>query len=410
MFDRDIWQEIFHSIKSNKLRTFLTGFSVGWGIFILVMLLASVNGMQNGFYSQFNDDATNSIFIRTGVTSKAYAGFEKERKIQLKNNDVAYIKKSFKKDYEYISARMYRNTSASYKGETGSYQVQAVHPDHQIIEKTIITAGRFINSNDILSGSKVAVIGRKVAEDLFKENSPIGEFVIFNKLPFKVIGIFTDEGDDNAERKIYAPITTYQKIYSNTDNIDGIVLTYNPTYNLTKALEFSTRLENILKRRHKISPEDQSGIRIWNYAEAFSDISSFTSVLSWIGIAVGILILIAGIVGIGNIMVFIIKERTKEIGIRKALGAVPSQIMKLVLLESVFITTLSGFIGLFFATSILALVGPAIQSPAFTNPSVSFTIVLTATIILIVAGLLAGLIPAMKAANIKPIVALRDDK
>ncbi|MEP3207788.1 MAG: ABC transporter permease [Maribacter sp.] len=410
MFDRDIWQEIFHSIKNNKLRTFLTGFSVGWGIFILVMLLASVNGMQNGFYSQFNDDATNSIFIRPGLTSKAYAGFEKDRRIQLRNDDVEYIRKSFSKDYEHITGRMFKNTSARYKSETGSYSVQAIHPDHQVIEKTIVTKGRFININDLTSASKVAVIGRKVGEDLFKEEDPLGKFVEFNDLPFRVIGIFTDEGDDNAERRIYAPLTTYQKIYSNTDEIDGIALTYNSSYDLTKALEFSTRLENILKRRHKIAPEDQSGIRIWNYAEAFSDISSFTGVLSWIGIAVGILILIAGIVGIGNIMVFIIKERTKEIGIRKALGAVPGQIIKLVLLESVFITALSGFIGLFFATGILAAVGPAMQSPAFTNPSVSFSIVLTATIILVVAGVLAGLIPAMKAANIKPIVALRDDK
>lgn len=264
--------------------------------------------------------------------------------------------------------------------------------------------------NDIATGAKVAVIGRKVSEDLFKDDDPIGKFVEFNDLPFRVIGVFTDEGDDNAERGIYAPVTTYQKIYGNTDEIDGIALTYNSSYDLTKSLEFSGRLENILKRRHSVAPEDQSGIRIWNYAEAFSDISSFTTVLRVIGIFVGLLILIAGIVGIGNIMVFIIKERTKEIGIRKALGAVPSQIIKLVLLESVFITALSGFIGLLIATGILALVGPSIQSPAFTNPSVSPSIVITATIILVVAGMIAGLIPAMKAANIKPIVALRDDK
>ncbi len=410
MFDRDIWQEIFHSIKNNKLRTFLTGFSVGWGIFILVMLLASVNGMKNGFYSQFDDDATNSIFVRPGTTSKAYAGFEAERRIQFKNDDIRYIEKSFSEDYEHISARLFKQTTARYKSETGSYSIQAVHPDHQVIEKTIVTHGRYINANDLATSSKVAVIGRKVGEDLFKHEDPIGKFVEFNGLPFRVIGVFTDDGDDNAERVIYAPITTYQRIYGNTDHIDQIVLTYNSSYDLTKALAFSTRLENILKRRHKVSPEDQSAIRVWNYAEAFSDISSFTSVLSAIGIVVGILILIAGIVGIGNIMVFIIKERTKEIGIRKALGAEPSQIIKLVLLESVFITALSGFIGLLFATGILALVGPSMQSPAFTNPSVSLSTVVTATIILVVAGVFAGLIPAMKAANIKPIVALRDDK
>ena len=408
MFDRDIWQEIFNTIKKNKLRTFLTGFSVGWAIFILVMLLASVNGMQNGFYSQFNDDATNSIIVRPGTTSEAYAGFEAGRRVQFKNDDIDFIKQSFPDDFVEISARYYANTVARYKMETGTYSVQAVHPDHQIIEKTIVTAGRFINEADQINKAKVAVIGRKVAEDLFGKEDPLGQFVEFNNLPFKVIGVFIDEGDDNAERRIYAPISTYQRIYGNTNNINVILLTYNPEYDLTKALEFSDKLETVMKRRHKVDPEDQAGHFVWNYAQAFDDISSFTSVLKAIGIGVGFLILIAGIVGIGNIMVFTIKERTKEIGVRKALGARPNQIINLVLLESIFITALSGFIGLLFAWLILSLIGPNINTPAFTNPNVSGSTVITATVVLIIAGVLAGLIPAMKAANVKPIVALRD--
>lgn len=408
MFDRDIWQEIFHTLKNNKLRTFLTGFSVGWAIFILVMLLASVNGMQNGFTSQFNDDATNSIFIRPGTTAQAYGGFEAGRRIQLKNDDYQYIKESFPKDVEYISTRYFSNTTARYKSETGNYSVQAVHPDHQIIEKTLITKGRFFNNADVVNRAKVAVIGRKVAEDLFKDENPLGQFAEFNGLPFRVVGVFTDDGDDNAERGIYAPITTYQRIFGDTNDVHQIVLTYNPTYDLTKALEFSGKLEDLMKRRHKVAPEDQAGINVWNYAEAFDDISSFSAVLSAISIGVGFLILIAGIVGIGNIMVFTIKERTKEIGVRKALGAQPKQIINLVLLESTFITALSGFIGLGFAWIILSLIGPTINTPAFTNPNVSLSTVITATIILIVAGVLAGLIPAVKAANVKPIVALSD--
>ncbi|TXN37051.1 ABC transporter permease [Flagellimonas hymeniacidonis] len=408
MFDRDIWQEIFHTLKNNKLRTFLTGFSVGWAIFILVMLLASVNGMQNGFTGQFNDDATNSIFIRPGTTSKAYAGFEAGRRIQFKNGDVEYIRKSFPEDVEYLSARYYSRTSARYKSETGSYPIQAVHPEFQMIEKTIVINGRYFNDADHTNKSKVAVIGRKVAEDLFKKEDPVGKFVQFNESLFRIVGVFIDEGDDNAERRIYAPIGTFQRVYGNTNNISAIALTYNTSYDLTKALEFSGRLEDIMKRRHKVSPEDQAGINVWNYAEAFSDISSFSTVLSTISIGVGFLILIAGIVGIGNIMVFTIKERTKEIGVRKALGAKPQQIINLVLLESTFITALSGFIGLIFAWVILSLIGPTIETPAFSNPSVSLSTVVTATIILIVAGVLAGLIPAIKAANVKPIVALSD--
>ena len=408
MFDRDIWQEIFHTLKNNKLRTFLTGFSVGWAIFILVMLLASVNGMQNGFTNQFNDDATNTIFVRPGTTSKAYAGFEKDRRIQFENDDYEYIKLSFPNDIEQISARYYSNTIARYKSETGSYPLQGVHSDFQVIEKTIITDGRYFNSVDVLNRAKVAIIGRKVQEDLFDKEDAIGKFVEFNGLPFRIIGIFIDEGDDNAERRIYAPITTLQRTYGNTNDISQIALTYNTSYDLTEALEFSQRLEDIMKRRHKISPEDQSGINVWNYAEAFDNISSFSTVLSAISIGVGFLILVAGIVGIGNIMVFTIKERTKEIGIRKALGAMPKQIINLVLLESTFITALSGFIGLIFAWIILSLIGPNIDAPAFSNPSVNLSTVVTATIILIVAGVLAGLIPAIKAANVKPIVALSD--
>ena len=408
MFDRDIWQEIFHSIKNNKLRTFLTGFSVAWGIFILVLLLASVNGMQNGFYNQFNDDASNSIFISARTTSKAYGGFEADRRIQFTNEDLNYIKETFKGDYEYITPRFNRGGTARYKRETGSYSVNAVNAYHQEIEKTEIIAGRYLNSNDIATQAKVAVIGRKVAEDLYKKEDPLGTFIEINGLPFKVIGVFIDEGNDNAERIIYAPVTTYQRIYGNTQKIDQIVLTYNPEFTLDKALSFSNKLEELLKRRHTVHPDDQAAIRIWNTAQAFSDVGNFTMVLNVISIVIGLLILIAGIVGIGNIMVFIIKERTKEIGIRKALGAQPSNILKLVLLESVFTTALSGFIGMLFAMGILAVVGPAIQGEAFADPSVKFSTIITATIILVVSGLLAGLVPALRAANVKPIVALTD--
>lgn len=408
MFDRDVWQEIFNTIKTNKLRTFLTGFSVGWAIFILVMLLASVNGMENGFYNQFNDDATNSIFVRPGITSKAYGGFEAGRRIQLENDDMEYLSKSFPEDVEFISARYYANVTARYKGETGSYSLQATNPEHQFIEKTIVTSGRYFNEADQINKAKVAVIGKKVAEDLFKDEEPLGKFVELNGLSFRVIGIFTDDGDVNAEQRVYAPLSTYQRIYGNTSNINMIALTYNPTYDVPRALEFSEKVEDLMKRRHRIDPDDQAGMYVFNYAEAYDNINSFTAVLRGVGIGVAFLILIAGIVGIGNIMVFTIKERTKEIGVRKALGARPNQIINLVLLESVFITTISGFVGLLFAWMILAAIGPTIQSPAFSNPSVNTATVVTATVILIVAGVLAGLIPAMKAANVKPIVALSD--
>tara|TARA_R110000868_G_scaffold102146_7_gene281387 strand:+ start:48449 stop:49678 length:1230 start_codon:yes stop_codon:yes gene_type:complete len=409
MFDRDIWQEIFHSIKSNKLRTFLTGFSVAWGIFILVLLLASVNGMKNGFTGQFGNDAANSINMFARSTTEPYGGFEAGRRIQFKNTDIDYIKGNFPDEHEYISQIVNRQVSARYKRETGSYSVVGVNEEYQNIEKTDIEKGRQLNKADIINKSKVMVLGKLVVKDLFKNEDPIGEFLEVNGITFKIIGVFSDDDDDRSERNIYTPYTTLQRIYGNTDNINSIVMTYNPLFSLAEALTFSDKLEVVFKRRYKISPDDQAGIGVRNRAQGFSDVNSFTGLLSAMSIGVGFLILIAGIVGIGNILVFIIKERTKEIGIRKALGAKPGQILKLVLYESIFITTISGFAGLLFAMSILAVIAPLIDTPAFSNPSVNTSTVVTATIVLIISGVVAGWVPARKASKVRPIVALNSD-
>ncbi len=409
MFDRDLWAEIFHSIKKNKLRTFLTGFSVAWGIFILVLLLASVNGMKNGFVSQFNDDATNSIFINPSVTTKAYDGFDVGRRIQFTNSDIEYLKGNFKDEIEYITPRFRKGVTAKYKQETGTYSVRAVSPSHQYIEKTIIQSGRFLNNNDINKKLKVVVIGRKIKEDLFAQENPLGKTLIVNNSTFTIVGIFTDEGNDREERYLYIPVSTMQRLYSNTDKINQILLTYNPKFNFAEAITFGETLEILLKRRHKIHPDDQGAIFINNNAEGFSDVNNFSTMLTYISIGVGLLILLAGIIGIGNILVFIIKERTKEIGIRKALGAKPIQVINLVILESVFITTISGFGGMGFAMALIGLVGPNIKSPAFSNPSVETNTIIIATVILVVAGVLAGLIPALRAAKVRPIVALNAD-
>ncbi len=408
MFDRDLWAEIFHSIKMNKLRTFLTGFSVAWGIFILVLLLASVNGMQNGFKNQFNDDAPNIIYISPATTTIPYEGFESGRKIKFTNKDLAYIKGNFKNEIEFITPRLRKNITAKYKKETGSYPLKGVNPSHKLTEKTNIVSGRYINDNDVDKKLKVVVIGRKIAEDLFSEDDPIGKSVELNKSIYTVIGVFSDD-NDNEERIMYSPISTIQRLYKNTDEVSRIVLTYNPKFTLAEAMNFSDVLEVVLKRRHQISPEDQSAIYIRNNADAFSDIANFSTMLRLISVFVGFLILLAGIVGIGNILVFIIKERTKEIGIRKALGAKPSQVINLVLLESVFITSISGLGGMLFAYFLVEFVASNIDTPAFSNPSVDVLTILICGVILIVSGVFAGLVPAIKAANVKPIVALRAD-
>ncbi|MFM1877825.1 MAG: hypothetical protein RLZZ241_691 [Bacteroidota bacterium] len=409
MFNKDTWQEIWNSIKNNKLRTFLTGFSVAWGIFILVLLLASVNGMQNGFQKQFNDDATNSIFIYPNATSKPYGGFEAGRRIVFRNRDLEFIRGSFVGSYEYLSPRFNRSMTFKHKQETGNYSVVGVSPDHQNIERSVIANGRYLNLNDVNNKNKVMVIGRQVKKELFKDEDPVGQSIIANGLVFKVIGVFTDDGNEREESNIYAPYTTMQQIFGNTDQINQISMTYNPDFDLPRALGFSDTMEDVLKRRLVIDPEDQSAFFINNYAEGFSNVQTFSNFLTWVAIGVGVLILIAGIVGIGNILIFIIKERTKEIGIRKALGARPVEIIKLILMESIVITTLSGFTGMFFSMGLVAMISPAIDAPAFSNPNVDNTVVITCTVVLILAGVMAGLVPSVRAANIKPIEALRAD-
>lgn len=409
MFSRDLWGEIFHSIKSNKLRTFLTGFSVAWGIFILVILLASVKGMENGFIKQFGDDATNSIFIFPSTTKKPYGGFEAGRRIRLDNDDVTFIKGTFDDSYEYISPRFSNSVNASYGNETGNYTITGVTPDNLYIEKTEIYAGRYINQNDMANTLKVVVMGRVIAKELFKDEDPLGKQVILNGLAYRIIGLFSDDGNEREENRFYAPITTMQRVYGNTDQVDQLALTYNPEFTFAEAINFSDVLEVVMKRRKVIDPDDQGAIYVRNYAEGFARVTDFTTVLNLISIAVGFLVLIAGIVGIGNILIFIIKERTKEIGVRKALGARPFDVIKLVLLESVFITTIAGFAGMIFAMGIITAISPFIDTEAFSNPSVDIVTVVTATVVLIVAGLIAGLVPAIKAAKVKPIEALRAD-
>jgi len=408
MFDRDLWAEIFHSIKKNKLRTFLTGFSVAWGIFILVLLLASVNGMQNGFKNQFKDNANNVIFVTPRTTKLPYAGFESGREIKFTNDDLRYLKGNFKDEIEYITPRYFEQGTARYKKETGVYPFRGVDVDHKHTEKTYITKGRYLNDNDVINKLKVLVIGRKIVADLFGDEDPIGKKVEVNNSIYTVIGVFSDD-NDNEERFMYTPYTTLQRLYKNNDEVHQIVITYNPKFTLMEAMNFSDVMSVVLKRRHKVAPDDQRGIYFENTAEAFSDIANFSTMLRATSIGVGFLILLAGIVGIGNILVFIIKERTKEIGIRKALGAKPSQVINLVLLESIFITSISGLGGMLFAFLLVKALGSNIDSSAFSNPSVEVSTVLIATIILVVAGVLAGLIPAIRAANVKPIVALRAD-
>ena len=410
MFDIDRWREIFQSINKNRLRSALSGFTVAFAILLFTLLFGIVSGLSNSFKSAFADDVQNAMFVRVWQTSKPYKGLQTGRAIQLRNDDFNYVKDEYESKIQYQSARIYKNFTLKYKNEANSYSVRAVHPDHQFLEKTIIDKGRYLNEKDLQERSKVIVIGRLIKADLFGEKPALGKRINMNGSSYLVIGIFSDEGGDNEERLAYIPITTAQMIYGNNDYISQINLGYNPDLNLDEAISFGKKLERDLRSKLNIHPDDQSALSVRNMAEANKNVGSFMAILYAIVILVGSGTLIAGIIGISNIMIFVIKERTKEFGIRKALGAQPLSIVWMVVQESVFITTIAGYLGLSLGTYLLSLIGDSLEEDYFIkDPSVSTGIVVGATIVLIVSGLIAGYIPAKRAANIKPIEALRAD-
>ncbi len=409
MFDLDAWREIFQSINKNKLRAMLSGFTVAFAILLFTLLFGIVNGLQNFFTQAFVDDADNSMFVRTWKTTKPYKGLQSGRRIQLKNEHLDYILEEHSEKVQHISARKYLNVRITYKTKQDNYSIRAVHPDHRYLEKTIIDEGRFINQLDLNQKNKVIVIGRLVKKDLFGERLALGKYVNLNDISYKIVGVFSDEGGDREERNVYMPITTAQMLYGNNDYIDNILIGYNPRLTIDRAVAFGNRLERELRQKLNIHPDDQSALFIRNMAEANKNVGQLTTALFFIVILVGSGTLIAGIIGISNIMIFSIKERTKEFGIRKALGAKPGSIISMVVKESLLITSIAGYLGLVLGTFILSQIGDGLEEYFIYNPSVSSGIVIGATFTLIIAGLLAGYLPAKKAAQIKPIVALRAD-
>lgn len=409
MFDLGLWREIFQSINKNRTRSILSGFTVAFAILLFALLFGIANGLNNTFTEAFVDDATNSIFIRSGETTKAHKGLQAGRRIQFKNEDFDYIKEDFDDKVQFITARIYKNVIASFRNEKNDYDVRAVHPDHQFLEKTIIKEGRYINQLDLENETKVVVIGRLVEEDLFLKTTALGKYINLSGIQYKIVGVFKDDGGDNEERLIYMPITTAQQVYGNNDYIDQINLTYKPEMGFDEAISFSNTLTNKLKKRFSVAKSDQRAIRVRNLANDSKAVGQLTFVLGLIILVIGFGTLIAGIVGVSNIMIFIVKERTKEIGIRKALGASPRAIVSLILLESILVTTIAGYLGLLIAVVTLNLVGPSLETYFIKDPSVSTSLIFGATITLITAGAIAGYLPARKASRIKPIVALRDD-
>jgi len=410
MFDLDRWREIFQSINKNKLRSIMSGFTVAFAILLFTLLFGVVSGLKNTFEGAFIDNAVNSMIVRVWKTTKPFNGLQSGRRIQLKNPDYDYIAEKYDSKIDLMTARIFKNFSISYKNKQDNYSLTAVHPDHQFLEKTIISEGRYINQLDINESSKVIVIGRLVKSDLFGEKPALGKRVNVGGISYKVIGIFSDDGGDNEERISYIPVTTAQKLYGNNDYLNQIRIGYNEDLNLDEAIAFGKLVERDMRSKLDIHPDDQSALSVRNMAEVSKGVDVFMIALFFIVIFIGSGTLIAGIIGISNIMIFVIKERTKEFGIRKALGAKPSSIVGMVVQESVLITTIAGYLGLTLGTYVLSLIGNSLEKDYFIkDPSVSQGLVVGATFVLIISGLIAALVPARKASQIKPVVALRAD-
>lgn len=409
MFDIDKWQEIFDVVKANKLRTFLTAFSVSWGIFMLIILLGAGQGLRNGFENGFRDDAINSVWLRAGRTSMAYKGMKPNRNIQMTNTEFDLIGNQFE-EIDHITGRYASwGSQMDYKNKTANLPYRGVHPDHKVLENTILTSGRYINNNDLKDKTKVAVLGQDAVKELFGDEDPIGKYFSIWKVPFKVIGTFNDEGGRWEKKMVYLPITTSQQVFNGQGRLNRIMFTTG-TASEKRVNQIVEETRELLSDKLVFDPNDSRALYINNNAEQYKMFTGiFTGINAFVWI-IGIMTIIAGVVGISNIMMITVKERTKEIGIRKALGATPASVVAMILLEAVVITTVAGYTGLVLGVFSLEYISGLASDPdTFINPGVDVTVAITSTLVLVIAGSIAGLIPAIQAAKVKPIVALRDE-
>ncbi len=413
MFEYDRWQEIFDSLKRHKLRTAATALAVWWGIFMLVILLGAGNGLQNSFKRDFGDDAMNSIWIWGNQTTQNHKGFKAGRWIQFENEDYDAINTKID-GVEYLTGRYFVPSSylTEYKGKALSFSIRAVHADYAHIENTVVDEGRYINDIDIKKNRKVAVIGKLAKEDLFgKDKDAIGEYINIHKTKFQVVGIFSDTGGEREMQRIYLPVTTVQKTFSRGERLHNLVLTVGDA-----TLEESQAIgDNIFKELaiiHNIAPNDRQAIYVSNNIEEFERFNTIFTGIKFFIWFVGIGSIIAGVVGVSNIMLIVVKDRTKEIGIRKAMGATPKSIVSMIMQEAIFITSIAGYLGLLMGFGVVYGIKTLLDSVGadldfFHNPEVDFLSVVLALIFLVVCGSLAGLVPALQAVRVNPVEAMK---
>ena len=410
LFDRDTWQEVFDSMSKNKLRTIITMIGVWWGILLLIGLLGSARGMENSFNRLFGNFATNSVFIWGQSSSKPFKGFQEGRRVRLSLTDAKIVEENVE-GIEFVVPRNQNQSLVIRNFLSGNFSIAGDYPLLDAVQKKKLLYGRFINQNDIDNLKKVAVISDDVYKQLFKKDvEPVGELIQINGMNFTVIGVF-EEGNINMgpSSDMHIPFTTFQQIYNQGDEIGWIMVTGKPDYSI-KQIELDAKL--LLRNLNKIHPKDNRAFGSFNLGKEFAKVTGFLVGMQFLTWFVGIATLIAGVFAIGNILLITVKERTKEIGVRRALGATPFEIKRQIVVEAVFLTMIAGVFGIITGGWILIAMDAAFGQGAeatLVNASVSISVVFIALVILVILGTLIGLIPAFKATSVKPIDALREE-
>ena len=418
LFDRDTWQEIFGSIAKNKTRTVITVIGVLWGIFIYVALSGAAKGLDNGFERQFENIAMNSMFVWAQRTSIPYEGFKIGRSIDLKLSDIEVLKRRVP-EIEFIAPRNARGVFGGSSpqvvrnNKSSNYNVYGDFPVYtKIATKKIYEGGRFINDEDIKYKRKVCVIGERTQTELFeKDENPIGQYIRIDNIYFQVIGVhkFVPGGGFESDGDIFIPFETYRQIYNSGDSVQWFTIA---AYDDADVVEVEKDIKAALKRIHRVSPDDDRAFGGFNLGEIFNKIVGFSKGMTLLSLIVGIATIIAGVIGIGNILLISVKERTKELGVRRALGATPSEVRNQIIIESVFLTVIAGILGIILGAFALAAINAATMDLTdfpYTNPTVPIPYILAALFIMVFLGTLIGLIPAQRAVSIKPIDALREE-
>jgi putative ABC transport system permease protein len=417
LFDRDTWQEIFGSIQKNKLRTLVTVIGVLWGIFIYITLSGASKGLDNGFEREFEEVAINSLFVWAQNTSIPYDGFRTGRRMQLKLDDKAFLDKRIPQ-LQYIAPRNARGafggsgSAVKRKGKSGSYAIFGDFPILvKIATKDIYDGGRFINQSDIDYQRKVCVIGERTQAELFEaKEDPIGAFIEIDGMYFKVVGVhkFTPSGGFESDSDIFIPFTTFKLLYNTGNRVSWFAMA---AYDDADVVAVEADIKAALRVKHRVHPDDERAFGSFNLGEIFNRVKGFSNGMYVLSLIVGIATILAGVVGIGNILLISVRERTKELGIRRALGATPGEVRSQIIIESVFLTLIAGIIGIILGAFVLALLGYAFKDPLipFVNPTVPIKFILGALVLMVGLGTLIGLIPAQRAVSIKPIDALREE-